>query len=141
MTKTLLFLCALTLAWIAAACSGSSTTPSTTTTTAPSSPINDTFFSSVAPGGTTIHTFTANAGVITVTLQSSGPPDGIAISFGIGIPTTGGRRCGLNTTLTAAPSPNASLSAAVDAGSYCVEVYDPGRLTAQTSFVLMITRP
>jgi len=140
MTHRITHLAAIVCAAITIAACGSSTAPSTTTTTIPATgAVTENYFSSVVPGGTTTHAFAANAGTITVTLQSSGPPDGVAISFGIGIPTLGGGACSLTTTLTA--TPGAVLSAAVDAGSYCVEVYDPGKLTAQTSFVLVIARP
>ena len=132
-------LAAIACAVLTAAACGSSTAPSTTTTTTVTGAVTESYFSSVVPGGTTTHAFSANAGTIVVTLQSSGPPDSVAISFGIGIPSLGGGACSLATTLTA--TPGASLSAAVDAGSYCVEVWDPGRLTKQTSFVLVIARP
>ena len=52
-----------------------------------------------------------------------------------------GTGCLLNSSVTAAAGSAPQLSAPVDAGDYCVKLFDVGGLTAPMSFTLTIVYP
>jgi hypothetical protein len=102
------------------------------------SPTTEVFESVLADRGFTAHSFVAaGAGTITATLTSVGPPS-TSIGLGIGVR---GATCVLNRAVTTGPGSAPQLSASVDRGVYCVQVYDVGTLTAPTRFSVTITRP
>jgi hypothetical protein len=71
--------------------------------------------------GWTSRSFTvAEAGVVSVTLQSSELPMGI----GIGVPSTGGSGCQTSISVVTSAGDSPQLSASVDAGDYCLVVFD-----------------
>jgi hypothetical protein len=106
----------------------------------PSSPTTEIFESVLADRGFTAHSFVAeNAGTISVTLTSVGPP---STSIGLGVGVRGTTvPCVLNRAVTTGPGTAPQLSVSVDRGVYCVQVYDVGTLTAPTRFSVTITRP
>jgi hypothetical protein len=109
---------------------GSSTSPSGT-----SSP--NSFTGTLTVGGTSMFTFTTTSnGAASVTLTSLGT----ATPIGVGIGTFSGTTCTL-TTSSAATSAGATpqVTATLDAGTYCVEVFDPGTLTVSTTFGITVT--
>jgi hypothetical protein len=109
-----------------------STSPSSGTET-------DSFSSTLTVGGSSVSTFTvAQSGTVTVTLTAlaaAGP-------VGLGIGTPNGTTC-LMTSSTASVVPGASpqLTATENAGNYCVEIFDPGTLTALTTFSFTVVHP
>jgi len=128
----LAMLCALTVA----GCGGDNNLPTTPTTPLPSTSI---FASHVTVGGSAARNFPSRSGTITVRLR-----DTLArtpLGLGLGLPYGGVSNCTLNTTVEATPSTEPQISATVDAGSYCVVVYDLGTLTATTDFDVLIVYP
>jgi hypothetical protein len=111
----------------------SSTSPSSGTST-------DTFSSSLTVGGASISSFTvAQAGTITVTLTSLG----VAGPVGLGIGTPNGTTSCVMTSSSASVVPGGTpqISATENAGNYCVEIFDPGTLTASTTFSFTVVHP
>lgn len=123
----------------ASACSDedSPTAPSSAT-----SPITETFSSTVARNGASYRQFTASsAGTVSLTLTSTNPED-LQLGVAIGVPATGTGGCDLTAARATPTGSNPQLQATVDAGTYCAGVYDPGTVaTNQASFALVITYP
>ena len=66
----------------------------------------------------------------------------VPIGVGIGVPKEGSSVCSLATSMVTTAESTPSLSAAVDAGSYCVQVFDAGYLTdSDVAFSISITSP
>lgn len=110
-----------------------STSPSDSTTT--------TMFSgSLTPGGAPVFfTFTAGAGPVAVTLTGVNPATTSGIGLGVGTPN-GTTVCTLtNFTTSAVASTTPQISVEEAAGSYCVQVYDPGNLTGPLTFTLSVS--
>jgi len=135
-TQPLVLATIVTVLVMAGACSDDAqptTAPSTTPTT-------ETFASVLGYRGSTAHGFTiTNAGTISVTLTSVGPPS-VPVGLGVGVAGSG-ISCTLHTSLTTEAGPGPQIVVNVDPGTYCVQVYDVGTLTDPTSFSLTITRP
>lgn len=99
-----------------------------------------TYASSVVPGGSTSRTFGAAAdGVATITMDSFSPASVAALGLAIGIQRNDGTGCEI--TAAALATPGAQVSIPVDAGLYCIKVFDPGTLTDLTTFSLRILHP
>lgn len=127
---------------LAACDNGPSTTDDTTTPTSPTtSPVTETFASQLFVAGSASRSFTAaKAGTATVTLVTAGPPSTVKLGFGIGVPDALGSGC-LFTRSSEAATAGTSFSLPVDAGTYCVRVYDVGAMTANITFSITIVRP
>lgn len=109
--------------------------PSTT-----SSPGTVTYSSTLLPGGSTSRTFDASAtGTVTVTMDTIDQPSVSALGLGLGFPRNDGGGCQLTQAFTAGRGSQFSLP--VDAGKYCVKVYDLGTLPDVTRFSLRIQHP
>jgi len=84
---------------------------------------------------------TASGGQVNVTLTAAGPPSTIYMGLGIGTWTASSNTCTLLTNgyvLTPAGT-TAQLTGTVDAGAYCVQVFDAGNETAQISYAVTVT--
>jgi hypothetical protein len=105
--------------------------------TTPSGSTSSSFTGSLTVGGTNMFTFTTTqSGTANITLTSLAT----ATPVGLGLGTVSGATCTLttsNTATTAGAVPQ--VSATLDAGTYCAEVFDPGTLTSATTFALTIT--
>jgi hypothetical protein len=114
---------------------GQNVTPSSSTAVV----TTETFASFLSIGGTSARTLTVSqSGTISVTLGSVTPT--ALIGMGIGIPVSASSICSLSNSLSA--TAGSQLTIAVDAGTYCVEMYDPGGLIAPgVSFSTTITHP
>ena len=101
----------------------------------------DTFGSFLAVGGSSAHTFTVSqSGTINITLTIVSPSS--VVGLGIGIPGASTSTCILSSSLNATAGSTPQISVPVDAGTYCVEVYDAGTLTAPgVAFSLTIAHP
>jgi hypothetical protein len=101
----------------------------------------DTFASFLAIGGSSFHTFpVSQSGAIIITLTSVTPSS--MVGLGIGIPGASTSTCILSSSLTATAGSTPQITVPVDAGTYCVDVYDAGTLTAPgVSFSLTIAHP
>ena len=118
---------------------GPSTTDDTTPTTPTTSPVTETFSSQLVVGGSSSRSFTAaKAGTATVTLANAGAAT--KVGFGIGVPDVLGSGC-LFTRSSETAVAGTSFSLPVDAGTYCVRVYDIGALTSSVVFTITIVRP
>jgi hypothetical protein len=98
-----------------------------------------TFASQVAVGGFTSRAFTASVnGTLTARLESV-TPDGALLGMGIGIPTAVGG-CAVNRQLLDV-GPGAEISLPVAGATYCVKIFDTGRLAAPAAFSVRIDHP
>ena len=115
-------------------------TTTTTGTTVAASPVTETFSGQLAKGGYAFRSFNAaKAGTATVTLTSVSVSSTLKVGFGLGIPDTTGSNCLF--TRSSETAAGGQLTATVDAGVYCVKLWDLGTLTASTNFVVTIIRP
>lgn len=123
-----------------AACDNGPSTEDDVTPTAPTtSPVTETFASQLFVNGSSSRSFTAvKAGTATVTLTNIGSAS--KLGFGIGVPDVLGSGC-LFTRSSETAVAGTSFSLAVDAGTYCVRVYDVGTLVSTSSFSITIVRP
>lgn len=109
---------------------------------APSAAITtETFAGTVDVGSGDSHTFSVaqSGGQLNVTLTAAGPPSTIYMGIGVGTPS--GASCALLTSaqvLTQAGT-TAQLSGTVNAGTYCVQVFDAGNQTSQVSYAVTVT--
>ena len=133
---------AVALAFLSAAC-GSTTTPAAPT---PTSPTTETLASTLGAQEAAFRTFTvAQAGTVSVTLISDGPPTipfglGLGVQSGVSSPSTAG--CNLLTRVNTMPGNTAQITAPVDAGSYCAGIYDIGNIGSGTvNFSVQIVHP
>jgi len=131
--------CALLVSVVLSAC-GKNATPAAPTT--PTSPVTETFTSNLVVQGAVWRIVTASqAGTLTATLTSTNQP---ATVVGVGLGVTNGSSttgCLLNNSVTATAGSAPHLSAQVDAGAYCVKLFDVGTLSSTMSFTLTIVYP
>ena len=99
----------------------------------------DTFASFLAIGGSSTHTFpVSKSGTIVVTLTSVTPS--LMVGVGIGIPSSTTCLLSISSNATAGSTP--PITVPVDAGSYCVEIYDAGALNVPgVAFSMTIAHP
>jgi hypothetical protein len=115
---------------------------SDSTTTSPSTPIiTENFTGTVDPSGTSVNPFTVatSGNQVNVILTAAGPPT--TIYMGIGVGTYANATCTLltNGSVVVQAGATAQLSGTVNAGTYCVEVFDAGNQTAQISYAVTVT--
>jgi hypothetical protein len=133
------FAFALAVAAVTAAC-GDDTPPPTTPTT-PTGPTTAVFGSRLTPGGAVSRSFSATAaGTVTAMLTNAGGPF-TRVGLGIGVPSAGLAKCVLSTSITTTPGSTPQIAAAVDAGQYCVTIYDVGTLTSAIDFSITLVYP
>ena len=118
---------------------GPSTEDDTTPTSPTTSPVTETFSTQLIVGGSASRSFNAaKAGTATVTLGSLG--SATKLGFGIGVPDVFGSSC-LFTRSSDTAVAGTSYSLPVDAGTYCVRVFDVGGMTSAITFSVTIVRP
>lgn len=128
------------LAALVTACGGS-TNPSSSLL-APSAMLStETFAGTVDIGGSDSHTFSVlqSGGQVNVTLTAAGPPPTIYMGLGVGTPSGGSCALLTNAQILTQAATVAQLSGTVDAGAYCVMVFDAGNQTAQITYSVTIT--
>ena len=124
------------LALAAAGCGGDAATTTSPTTTTPTA-VTDTFVSSIAVGGSAARTFvTSSSGAVKVTLATLGNGSG-AVGLGIGVPATSAP-CSLAQSVVTGPGSAPQIVTTADAGTYCVQLFDAGRLAGDTAFTLTV---
>lgn len=137
---TCAILAALGSAALATAC-GKDNQTTTTPTPTPTGPTTATFASRLTPGGAVSRSFAATtAGTISVTLTNAGGPS-TRVGLGLGIPTTGIAKCGLSRSIVTTPGATPQITANVDAGQYCVTIYDIGTISNPIDFSLTLVYP
>ncbi len=142
MNRAGLLLVALALAAASGACSDSPTAPtdSADTTTPITTPVSITFTGVVGPNGTASRTFTAQiAGTATATLSAITPATALGIAFGI--PRADGSGCLAGRSSLAVDGASARITAAVDPGTFCLQVYAPERTADQVTFTVTLEHP
>lgn len=125
---------------VAASCDNGGS--SDTTPTSPSAAlVTENFTGTVDPGGTAVNQFsvTTSGNQVNVLLTAAGPP--ATIYMGLGVGTYASSTCTLltNGSVLAQAGATAQLSGTVNAGTYCVEVFDVGNQTAQISYTVTVT--
>jgi hypothetical protein len=122
--------------------SGGSSTPTTpSSNTPPLPPTSETFTGTVSPGSSDSHTFTValSNGQLTADLTAAGPPVTIFMGLGIGMPTNGVCTLLTGAAVIVQASPAAQLSGTVNAGAYCVMVYDAGNQVGDVGYSVTVT--
>ena len=131
------------IAMLVAACSETPTSPTTTDTTPTAT--TQQFAGTLAPGEFRFYSFTASrTGVASATLASvTTPPRNAAanIPIGLGIGRPAGTGCPTITSVTTNSALTTQVQYTVDQGIYCVNVYDPGTLSAGVNFVVRFSFP
>jgi hypothetical protein len=99
-----------------------------------------TYAQTVLPKGSTSRTFDASLrGDVTVFFDTIDPASVPSLSLGIGFPRSDGSGCVLNQTYSA--TRGSQFAFPVEAGTYCLQVSDPGTLTGPAQFSLRIQHP
>jgi hypothetical protein len=128
---------ALTLG--AAACGGGNS-PSTLSTSPTPTIISEDFTGTVAISGNDVHAFTValSGGQVNAILTAAGPPSTIYMGLGIGTPS--GSTCALltNGAVVTPAGTAAQLTGTLNAGSYCVMVFDAGNQTAPVTYAVTV---
>ena len=125
---------------MSAGCSDSMTPTAPTTTT--TSPVTVTYSTTIGPRGAAARAFTASqAGTVSVTLVSTEPPSDVVLGLGVGIPRADGGGCSLAQSVTTSAGPNAQIVTTVDAGNYCVRIFDAGSLTDPVAVTVTLVHP
>jgi hypothetical protein len=134
--RRLSFVLVCALALSAAACGKDSTTP-----TSPTQFTTEDFADTIAPLGTTTHTFTVKvAGQVTVLLTSVSPLATLAIGVAIG--SWDGTTCTpLAVNINARAGTTAVLTGTANPGNFCLQVYDSGNLTDAVAYAVQVTHP
>jgi len=121
-------------------CGDKNNTPTTPTPTATT--FAEIFSGELNPRGIAFYSFaTSQTEKLGVTLASLGVDGSItpltsALNLGLGFPS--GTGCTLRTQQTVTPGLSAQISQSIDAGTYCVNITDPGNLAATSIFVIRI---
>lgn len=142
MSRAVLVVVALVLAAANAACSDSPTAPtdSADTATPITTPVAITFTGVVGPNGTASRTFTAQiAGTATAALSAISPATALGVAFGI--PRADGSGCLVGRSTIGADGVSARITAAVDPGIFCLQVYSPERSADQVTFTVTLEHP
>ncbi|MEO7189869.1 MAG: hypothetical protein ABI051_02300 [Vicinamibacterales bacterium] len=102
----------------------------------------DTFSSNVAQGGTAARTVIATQpGDVRVTLASLGAPAGTIAALGLGLQGDEGSGCQLSKIVRTTAGGGPQLSASIDAGVYCVKLFEVASPQVLTSFTINIAHP
>ena len=138
MKHTTVLATALLMTLASAGCNEPVTPTSPTTPT--TSPVVDTFASQLPPLGTATRAFSMReTGTVSVTLTNVSPAS--IVGVGVGIPRADGFGCNLAHSVETGAGSSPHIETTADKGSYCVKVYDPGRLPGPVSFSVTIQRP
>jgi hypothetical protein len=123
---------------IAALCNASCSDDAVTSPTEVTSPVTITWTSQLVPGGAASRTLTlTQSGTVSVRLQSAPVP----IGLGVGVPQASGSGCHATISTTASPGALPQLTAPVDAGTYCVMVFDVVGITNPFTFSVEVVHP
>ena len=118
-------------------CSDTPTAPTESAETAITSPQTLTYIGGIGPGGSASRSFTAQfSGTATASLGDINPPT--ALGLGLGIPRPDGLGCLLARSSQASDGTAAAVTANVDVGTFCVQVYAPATASAVTFTVTLV---
>ena len=123
----------------AVACSDTPTAPTESAETTITSPQTLSYAGVVASGGSASRSFTAQLpGTATASLSGISPPT--ALVLGLGIPRSDGLGCLLGRSSRATDGEAVTVTANVDAGTFCVQVYAPPAAPT-VSFTVTLEHP
>jgi hypothetical protein len=133
-------LLAVAAAAVIPACTGSNSPTAATSSAAART--TETFSGTVTAGGRDVHNFPVAAeGAIDVTLTAVAPTSAAIVGISLGM--AGGNGCtvlaGASALAAAGSAPQ--LSGIVTPGTMCVDVHDPGTLTATVSYTITVLHP
>jgi hypothetical protein len=133
------FVPAVLVAALAAACGGSTAapTPTPTSTTPATVTVTDSFDGSLAQSGANIHTFSAQAGAVTVTLTAVGPLSTLGLGMDVG--TWDGTNCTTVLTNNNSKQGTALVGTATSAVNLCIRVYDVGNIADGATVTYTVT--
>jgi hypothetical protein len=101
----------------------------------------ETFTGVLQPQASVVHGFTVQqAGTLDMTLTSLSPLTSITVGFGVGLPS-GTAGCDLQLGYTESARVGATLSGAIDPGSYCVALYDVGNVSQAVTYTITVIHP
>jgi hypothetical protein len=104
------------------------------------SPVTFTFISNLYPQGTVTRFLTASqAGAITLTLDSLAQP--VVVGLALGLRRADGAGCHGTITVEATAGATPQIASTVDAGDYCMSIYDVGHLSASAAFSITVVHP
>jgi hypothetical protein len=133
-------LAALLLSTVATAGCGKDDPPPTTP--APPTTQSVTWSTTLAPGGASSRSFrTTRSGTVSVALQSLAGSATMRAGLGVGIPLGDGSGCVLSRSVETTAGATAQIELDIDAGNYCMHVYDLGELTQPVSFTVQLVYP
>jgi hypothetical protein len=114
----------------------STTTPTETTSTT----VTETFSGAINPNGGATHTFAAaRSGSVTATLSALTPDSTVTVGLSLG--TWNGESCQTVIARDSTVVGNSIVGTASSSGSFCIRVYDVGKLTASTSYDVQVVHP
>jgi hypothetical protein len=120
-------------------CNDTPTAPTESVETAITSPQTLTYTGAVGPGGSASRSFTVQLrGTATASLSDISPPT--ALGVGLGIPRSDGLNCLLARSSLASDGSAAAVTANVDVGTFCVQVYAPAT-AATVTFTVTVVHP
>lgn len=129
------------IALAAVACTSGSSENTLPIFPAPTPPsVTETFTGTIPVGGGDIHTFTAAAGNISITLTDAAPPAAIAMGLGLGTPAADGSCVFFSgAAVRAQASTTAQLTGQLQSGgSLCVDVFDIGNQTEPVNYSVTV---
>ena len=134
-------LCLLFGALLGTACTTSDTSSSANPAAPSGSLATEAFSGNVDVGGSDSHTFsvTQSGGQLNVVLTAAGPPATIYMGLGVGTPAGGACSLLSGSQILTQAGTTAQLSGTVNAGTYCVAVFDAGNQTAQIAYSVTVT--
>lgn len=139
LTRLLLVCICAVPAALGAGCGNNDATPTAPTTR--SSPVTETFSSNLTVQGSAIRMITAiQSGTFTATLTSAAQP-GVQVGLAIGLRNGNASQCLATREVMAAAGSSPQLSAQVDAGDYCVRIFDIGQLQSPMNFSVTLSYP
>lgn len=104
------------------------------------SPVTVTFASSLYPKGTVTRLLiAAQAGTITLTLDSLAQP--VVVGLALGVTRADGAGCYGTIAVEVTAGSSSQIASPVDAGNYCVSIYDVGNISEAAAFSITIVHP
>ena len=109
----------------------------------PSANTDETFSATLRVGGQNVHNFiVGKSGEFTVKLTALSPDGGSIVGTAWGSPTTDGRCVPFSGYVNNFSTSNKTiLGGPIQPGTFCIEVFDVGLLTAPQNYTLVVSHP
>ena len=126
----------------AATMAGGCDEDTTPTTPTPPTMVTDTYNGTLTVNGAQTHSFTTqSAGNLTATLTTLAVDSGISVGLSLGIFTPATNTCQIVVDNGAAAQTTRVTGQVSSSGSYCVRIYDAGRLTNSANYTITLEHP